>query len=49
MALKHAILSTPLLALLDITKPSVIECDASRTSISVVLMQEGRPLAFTIQ
>jgi len=48
LALKQAMCSTPE-ASHSITKPFVIECDASGMGIGAVLNQEGRPLAFTSQ
>jgi hypothetical protein len=46
-ALKDAMCSIPFLALPYFTKTFVLECDASEKGIGVILMQDGRPLAFT--
>jgi hypothetical protein len=46
-ALKDVMCLTHVLSLLDFTKTFVLECDASKKGIGVILMQDGRPLAFT--
>lgn len=45
-ALKHALSSTPVLALQNFTKPFTVECDASDNGIGAILSQDGQPIEF---
>jgi hypothetical protein len=44
--LKEVMCKAPILTTPDFTKTFIVECDASRNGIGVVLMQEGSPLSF---
>ena len=46
--LKEAMCLASILATSDFTKTFIVECNASRNGIGVLLMQEGRPIAFEI-
>jgi hypothetical protein len=45
--LKEEMCTNTVLALLEFTKTFALKCDASWKGIGAILMQEGRPLAFT--
>ena len=45
-ALKHFLTTAPVLAQLDINRPFDVYCDASRTGLGCVLMQDGRVTAY---
>lgn len=47
--LKNAVAQPLVLALLDFSKPFLIECDASGLSLGAVLMQDHRLIAFHSQ
>lgn len=46
LALKSALMSAPVLVLLDFTQPFQVQTDASDHGVGVVLLQQGHPLAF---
>ena len=41
------IISAHVLAYYDVTKPVVLQCDASKSGLGAALLQEGRPVAFS--
>ena len=45
--LKAAMTTTPVLTLPDFNRPFIIEADASGVGIGAILIQDGRPLAYT--
>ena len=47
--LKEVMCKDLILTTLEFTKTFIVECDASGNGIGLVLMQEGRPLAFEIR
>jgi hypothetical protein len=47
LTLKKLLTSAPVLAQPDIEKPFDVYCDASDTGIGIVLMQDGRAIAYT--
>ena len=46
-SIKDAATKTPILAYYDPSKASVLQCDASQKGFGAVLLQEGRPVAYT--
>ena len=44
---KDMIVSAPVLAYYDATKPVVIQCDSFQSGLGAALLQEGRPVAFS--
>ena len=45
--LKTACTTAPVLALFDVSKPTEIQCDASKDGLGAILMQDGRVIAYS--
>ena len=44
--LKNILSSTPVLTFYDVNKPVIISCDASQSGFGVLLLQDGKPVAY---
>lgn len=44
--IKHVLTSQPVLVFFDVKKPVTISCDASKSGLGAVLLQEERPVAY---
>lgn len=47
MNLKAFVVNKPVLAFYDVNKPVEIQCDASKDGLGAVLIQAGRPVAYS--
>jgi len=46
LKIKDILSAAPVLAFYDVSKPVVITCDASKTGLGALLLQEGKPVAY---
>ena len=44
--LKEMLISAPVLGYYDVSKPVIIQCDASSSGLGAVLLQEGKPIEY---
>ena len=45
--IQRMISTAPVLAYYDVTKPVIIQCDASQTGLGAALLQDGHPIAYS--